>query len=158
MSIKYTGSSIFEVDAEAIVNPVNCVGVSGVGLAREFRLRYPENDRAYRQNCRLGRLQPGRALITDTGLGSPKHIVNFPTKRHWQDSSRLDDIRLGLRRLRGELLRRKIRSVALPALGAGLGQLPWNKVMRTIENEFDECELEVTVCTPREADMGYKRI
>ena len=158
MSVKYTGSSIFEVDAEAIASPVNCVGVSGAGLAREFRLRYPENDRIYRQACRLGRLQPARALITDTGLLSPKYIVNFPTKRHWRDSSRFDDIRLGLRRLRGELLRRGIRSVALPALGAGLGGLPWDEVRRAIESEFDECEIEVTLCIPREADVGYKRI
>ena len=46
---------------------------------------------------------------------------------------------------------------ALPALGAGLGRLLWNEVRGTIENEFEECELEVTVCTPREANMGYNR-
>ena len=29
MSVIYTSGSIFECDAEAIINPVNCVGVSG---------------------------------------------------------------------------------------------------------------------------------
>ena len=149
MTINYTNNSIFDIDAEAIVNPVNCVGVSGAGLALQFRLRYPENDRVYRQNCRLGRLRPGSVLVTDAGLDSPKYIVNFPTKRHWRDSSRLDDIRLGLRRLREELLRREIRSVALPALGAGLGGLSWDAVKREIEREMaDEGGIETIVCLP----------
>ena len=158
MRIIYTEGSIFDLDAEAIVNPVNCVGVSGAGLALQFRLRYPENDSVYRQNCRLGRLQPGRVLITETGLDSPKRIVNFPTKRHWRDSSRLDDVKLGLRRLHEELRRREIRSVALPALGAGLGGLPWDAVRQAVERELgQECGFKTIVCLPVKGGAGSKR-
>ena len=151
MGVTYTDRSIFEIDAEATVNPVNCVGVSGAGLARQFARRYPENDRLYRQACKEGRVTPGRGLITETGLDSPRRIVNFPTKRHWRDESRLSDIALGLRNLRRELLRRDIRSVALPALGVGLGGLAWRDVREIIEREFgDQSAIEVTVCNPRQ--------
>ena len=151
MGVTYTDMSIFEIDAEAIVNPVNCVGASGAGLARQFARRYPENDRLYRQACQDSRVMPGRGLITETGLDNPGHIVNFPTKRHWRDESRLSNIRLGLRNLRRELLRRGIRSVALPALGVGLGGLDWRDVREIIEREFGEqSEIEVTVCNPRQ--------
>ena len=150
MGVTYTDRSIFEIDAEAIVNPVNCVGVSGAGLARQFARRYPENDRLYRQACREGRVTPGRGIITQTELDSPRRIVNFPTKRHWRDESRLSDISLGLRNLRRELLRRGIRSIALPALGVGLGGLDWMDVREIIEREFgDQSAIEVTVCNPR---------
>ena len=33
--------NLFESKAEALVNPVNCVGVMGKGLALEFRRRFP---------------------------------------------------------------------------------------------------------------------
>ena len=146
MAVTYTDESIFEADVEAIVNPVNCVGVSGAGLARLFAQKYPENDKLYRQACIEGRVVPGRGVITETGLDSPAYIVNFPTKRHWRDRSRLDDIELGLRNLHRELLRRRISSIALPALGAGLGGLGWHEVRELIEGEFgDEDGIRVTV-------------
>lgn len=167
MGVTYTDRSIFEIDAEAIVNPVNCVGVSAAGLARQFATRYLENDRLYKQACKEGRVTPGRGLITETGLDSPRYIVNFPTKRHWRDKSRLSDIRLGLRNLHSELLRRNIRSVALPALGAGLGGLQLAYVQRLIDKEFgDEHRIEVNVTSYRRgsdvpstfpAEMGYNR-
>ena len=167
MGITYTNRSIFEIDAEAITNPVNCVGVSGAGLARQFARRYPENDRMYRQACKECRVTPGRGLITETGLDSPRYIVNFPTKRHWRDKSRLSDIRLGMRNLHRELLRRNIRSVAVPALGAGLGGLQLAYVQRLIDKEFgDEHKIEVNVTSYRRgsdmpstfpAEMGYNR-
>ena len=151
MSVTYTDSSIFEIDAEAIVNPVNCVGVSGAGLARQFARHYPENDRLYKQACEEGRVMPGRGLFTGTGLDSPRHIVNFPTKRCWRDESRLSDISLGLRNLHRELLRRGIRSTALSALGVGLGGLGWRDVREIIEREFGEqSAIEITVCNPRQ--------
>ena len=146
MGVSYTDSSIFETDAEAIVNPVNCVGVSGAGLAKEFARHYPENDRVYREACKEGRVMPGRGVITETGIDGPVYIVNFPTKRHWRDESRLSDIELGLGNLRRELLRRRIRSIALPALGAGLGGLGWPEVRELIERELGEqMEIKVTV-------------
>lgn len=150
MAVRYAGASIFDLDVEALVNPVNCVGVSGAGLAREFGRRFPDNDRLYKQACASGRITPGRGLITETGTESPRYIVNFPTKRHWRNPSRLEDIETGLANLHRELRRRNIRSVAMPALGAGLGGLQWHEVQRLIEREFDdEHEIEITVCTPK---------
>ena len=144
--VSYTDGSIFEIDVEAIVNPVNCVGVSGAGLAKEFARRYPKNDMLYKDACKEGRVMPGRGIITETGLDSPAYIVNFPTKRHWRDKSRLNDIRLGLRNLHHELIRRGIRTVTLPALGAGLGGLSLRCVRELIEREFGEqSKIKVTV-------------
>ena len=151
MSVIYTNGSIFECDAEAIINPVNCVGVSGAGLAKQFALRYPENDRLYRQACAEGRIQPGRGLITETRDRPPRYIINFPTKRHWRERSRIEDIRLGLSNLHRQLLLRCISSVAVPALGGGLGGLDWQDVSEAIENEFGtQSEISVTVFRPHD--------
>jgi len=43
---------IFQMQVDAIVNPVNCVGVMGKGLAKEFKERYPLYFNDYVNSCR----------------------------------------------------------------------------------------------------------
>ena len=47
--IEFKTGDIFESDAEALVNAVNCVGVMGRGIALQFKNKYPENFKAYQQ-------------------------------------------------------------------------------------------------------------
>jgi len=61
-------------------------------------------------------------------LTGPKYVVNFPTKRHWRDASRMEDIEAGLTTLHAEVKERGICSIAIPPLGAGLGGLDWKQV------------------------------
>jgi hypothetical protein len=42
-------------------------------------------------------LGPGRMLVVPTGQATNPHfIINFPTKRHWRENSRIEDIESGL--------------------------------------------------------------
>ena len=132
--IEYKTGNLLLEDAEALVNSVNCVGVMGRGIALQFKRAWPDNFRAYAAACRRGEVQPGRMFVFPTNqLDNPKYIINFPTKRHWRSKSRLDDIRTGLEALAQEIRQRKIRSVAVPPLGSGLGGLPWPEVRKCIE-------------------------
>jgi hypothetical protein len=45
--LTFKQGNLFDDDAEALVNPVNCVGVSGAGLAKKFVRRFPEAERAW---------------------------------------------------------------------------------------------------------------
>ena len=119
---------IFESDAEALVNTVNCKGVMGRGLALQFKRRYPDNFVAYRTECQAGRMVLGRVHVFDTGRMSPRYIVNFPTKGHWRNASSLADIADGLNSLESEVRRLCIGSIAIPALGCDLGGLDWDEV------------------------------
>lgn len=134
--IKYLSGDIMESEAQALVNPVNCVGVMGKGLALQFKHRYPANYIFYEQACREGRVRPGHMLVFElepvTHGQGPQFLINFPTKRHWLDESLLGDIHQGLDALAFELIRRRIRRVALPALGCGLGGLVWDDVKEVI--------------------------
>lgn len=131
-----TGNILAE-DSEALVNTVNCVGVMGRGVALQFKSAFPENYEAYARACQRGEVEPGRMFVFDTGqLTNPRHIINFPTKRHWRGKSRIEDIETGLDALIGELRRLAVRSVALPPLGAGLGGLRWDDVRPRIERAF----------------------
>jgi O-acetyl-ADP-ribose deacetylase (regulator of RNase III) len=135
--IDYKKGDILREYVEALVNPVNCVGVMGRGLALQFKKSFPENFKAYAAACERNEVQPGRMFIFRTGhLTNPKYIVNFPTKRHWRDKSRIEDIDSGLIALVDEICARNILSIAIPPLGSGLGGLDWLSVGPRIEDRL----------------------
>ena len=133
--MRYTTGDIFKADAEALVNPVNCVGVMRKGLALQFENAYPDNFEAYRSACKRGAVVPGQMFIFKTGASTnPRYIINFPTKRHWRNKSRIEDVESGLQALAEDLISWGIRSVAVPPLGCGLGGLEWSEVRPRIES------------------------
>ena len=130
--IRFVQGNIFDSGCEALVNPVNCVGVMGKGLALQFKRRFPANFASYAAACRRRELAPGRLHVFEVGAGTPRLIINFPTKRHWRDPSRLDDIAQGLHSLASAINDNRIRSIAILPLGCGLGGLPWPDVRQLI--------------------------
>ena len=138
--IRFVQGDLFASGCEALVNPVNCVGVMGRGLALQFKRRFPANFEAYRDACARRALRPGRCFVFDAAAGPPRFIINFPTKRHWREGSRIEDIADGLDHLARILDRRAIRSVAVPPLGCGLGGLPWPEVRSLLVARLAPCE------------------
>ncbi len=148
--IKYRSGDILSQDSEALVNTVNCVGVMGRGVALQFKNAYPENFKAYEAACKRGEVQPGRMLVFKTNtLTNPKYIINFPTKRHWRQNSKIEDIESGLKALVREIKERGIRSIAIPPLGSGLGGLYWPEVRGRIQAALEEVpNLQAVVFEP----------
>ena len=106
---------IFRSGCKILVNPVNCVGIMGAGLALQFRNRYPNMYKQYIKDCNMGTVVLGGINVHDIGNG--KKIINLPTKRDWKHKSRLDEIELGLESLKSYVLDSGLHSVAIPALG-----------------------------------------
>jgi O-acetyl-ADP-ribose deacetylase (regulator of RNase III) len=135
--ITFVRGDLFNADVDALVNPVNTVAVMGKGLALIFRRRYPANYESYAAACRSGQVQTGRVYVTESDVRpGPRWIINLPTKQDWRKPSQLQWITDGLLDLRRFLERNDVRSVAIPALGAGLGGLAWPVVRREIEAVF----------------------
>ena len=144
------GGDLLQSGAEALVNPVNTVGVMGRGLAAQFKSAYPANYRAYRAACRSKGVRTGTMFVVELGVGlNPRWIINFPTKRHWRDPSRLADIDSGLEDLRRVVLEFGIASIAVPALGCGLGGLDWTDVEMLIQERLEGCGASVSVYGPQ---------
>ncbi len=148
--IEYVKGNLLKAEAEALVNTVNTVGVMGKGVALQFRRAFPENYEAYAAAARRGEVVPGRVFSWESNrLDGPRFILNFPTKRHWRGRSRLTDIEAGLDDLRAVLIERDVRSVALPALGCGLGGLEWADVRERIEAALSDLPIRVLVYPPQ---------
>lgn len=150
--IRFTQGNLLTSDAEALVNTVNTVGISGKGIALMFKENYPENFRSYEAASQEGKLAPGGLLITERqDMLGPRYIVNFATKKHWRHPSRLEWIELGLATLRDEIRTRGIRSIAIPPLGAGNGGLNWNDVKPLIVSALSDLDCEAIVYEPTQA-------
>ncbi|QIL01617.1 macro domain-containing protein [Sphingomonas sinipercae] len=148
--IRFARGDLLNSDAEALVNTVNCVGIMGRGIALQFKKMYPANFSSYAAACAAGEVVPGKMYVHHTGeMTNPKYIINFPTKRHWKGNSKLEDIESGLFALREELQRLKVKSVAIPPLGSGLGGLPWPAVKARIIDALESIEdVDILVFEP----------
>ena len=148
--IRYTTGNIFDSDAQALINPVNTVGIMGKGLALQFKKAYPNNFIAYQKACKQGDIAIGKIFITidnNINLGE-KIIVNFPTKKEWHKPSEYSFIEQGLDDLILIIKNQNIKSIAIPPLGAGLGGLEWEKVKIIIEQKLKDLDIEILVYEP----------
>ncbi len=133
--VEYVEGDLLKADVDALVNPVNCVGVMGKGLALQFKQAYPQMFVEYNRQCNRGYVAIGNVHVYRRCLlDNPSYIINFPTKRHWRDRSQIGDIFAGLDDLIGQVMLREIRSIAIPPLGCGLGGLDWDEVRPLIEH------------------------
>lgn len=132
---------IFKSGCEALVNPVNIVGVMGAGLALAFKKKFPNNFNAYKQKCMDG----FEVNTIFTTVEDGKFIVNFPTKLHWKDQSQIGWIKTNLVNLREWCITNKIKSVAIPKLGCGLGGLSWVIVKPIILEIFNNVDITVVL-------------
>ncbi|MBZ0291752.1 MAG: macro domain-containing protein [Anaerolineae bacterium] len=140
------GRNIFETQCQAIVNPVNCEGVMGAGLALKFKQRYPSAFLEYQDACRKKLIVPGRCLVSFLGgTAGPRWAVQFPTKDRWRSPSRMEFIDAGLVDLVAMVRLHAIPSIAIPALGCGLGGLDWRTVKGKIETAFAPLQGQVVV-------------
>lgn len=149
--ITFLKGDIFESTAMALVNPVNTVGTMGKGLAKEFAIRFPHNLDVYKRACFTAKIAPGNPLFVVDKLNfEQKIVVNFPTKVYWAEPSQMKYIRTGLETLAIEIERRGILSIAIPAIGCGLGQLQWARVRKEIVDRLSHLEnVQIYVYEPK---------
>lgn len=148
--IKESSGNLLEVDADALVNTVNTVGVMGKGIALQFKRAFPENFRQYESVCKKKQVKLGEMLVHENiSISGPRYVINFPTKNHWKSRSRLVDIESGLRSLRAVIIELKIRSVAVPPLGCGNGGLDWTDVYPLIKKILGDLpDVDILVFPP----------
>jgi hypothetical protein len=145
---------------------VNTVGVMGKGLASRAKYQFPDVYVTYQDACRRKLVALGKPFLykreafVDADLADePSSLKNvnankwfllFATKKHWRDMSDLGAIRDGLCWVRDNYGKEGIKSLALPALGCGLGRLDWRDVGPVICHEVGSLGINVAVYLPRE--------
>jgi O-acetyl-ADP-ribose deacetylase (regulator of RNase III) len=138
----YYRTSLLESSAQTVVNTVNCVGVMGKGIAHAFRLRYPEMFPVYKKLCDDHLLQPGSLWLW---RGGDQWVLNFPTKIHWRNPSRIEWVEAGLKKFVTEYAKRGITEIAFPRLGCGNGGLNWDDVRPLMEKYLTNLPIPIYI-------------
>jgi O-acetyl-ADP-ribose deacetylase (regulator of RNase III)/uncharacterized protein YwgA len=137
---------IFESQAHTLVNTVNCVGVMGKGIAFGFKKRFPEMFEDYVGRCQRGEVRLGEPYLFLRS--EPPWILNFPTKYHWRALARSEDIIRGLEFILSNYRTWGLKSLAVPPLGAGLGQLEWRIIGPILYNLLSKMQIPVELYAP----------
>ena len=131
--------------AKILTISVNTVGVMGKGLASRAKYQFPDVYVEYQNLCRNKRLVMGKPCLIkreesvsnilsydpnslEENRNDDKWFLLFPTKTHWRYNSDLQGIEEGLKYLVKLSKKENLESIALPALGCGLGNLSWQEV------------------------------
>lgn len=158
MSYKEIKGNIFNSNAQAIVNTVNCVGAMGKGIALDFKLRYPEMFKEYQKICFRHMLKPGQILPYTK---SSPIILNFAIKDDWKDPSRVEWIEETLQKFVAKYHSMGISSVAFPWMGAMNGGLPFETIQsltRKYLSDLKDIDVEVYEFNPDEPCELYRTL
>ncbi len=132
MTVKSYHIDILSITKGVIVNPVNCVGVMGAGLALAFKNKYKKNYFLYKKYCDEHRLEVGNIFCTkENGV----IIINAATKNHYSEKSSYEIINkliINICKYVHEI--KDPQDVYIPALGCGYGNLDWDLVKYTLFN------------------------
>ena len=131
--LMYVQQDIFKSPAQVIVNTVNTVGVMGKGIAKRYKEVYPDMYKQYQKFCEQHLLDIGKLWIYKSDT---KWILNFPTKKHWRQPSKIEYVEQGLKKFVETYEEKGITSVSFPQLGCGNGGLNWEKEVRPLMEKY----------------------
>jgi len=150
--------NIFESSCKTIVNTINCVGIMGKGIAFEYKHRFPDMYKSYLNLCETNQLKPG--LLQLWKKSSP-WILNFPTKNHWKNPSKMEYIESGLKKFAVTYEEREITSIAFPQLGTFHGGLNWEEVKESMYKHLKplaNLDVEIYHFDPKARDTFFDKL
>lgn len=160
---------LFFSHMQTLTVSVNTVGVMGKGLASRARYQFPRAYVYYEDLCRSHKLKMGKPQLYKRELpleheladepeslsnyNSGKWFLLFPTKRHWKERADIQGIEEGLKWLAENYKKEGIKSLAIPALGCGLGRLEWRDVGPLMCRYLKTFDIQVAIYLPAEVEI-----
>jgi O-acetyl-ADP-ribose deacetylase (regulator of RNase III) len=171
-NITLSVGDMFFSEAQTLTISVNTKGVMGKGVASRAKNQFPDVYVRYEKVCRNGSLKLGKPYLykretssaeklayepnTLTKCPSPTWFLLFATKNHWREDSDINAIEEGLQWLVKKHKNLGIESLALPALGCGLGNLQWKDVGPLLCRYLGKMDISVSIYLPLEKSIPDK--
>ena len=159
-----------DCDAEWATVSVNTVGVMGKGLASRAKYQFPDMYVVYQDVCKSKALIMGMPYLykreasldedlADEPLSMPnlnanKWFLLFPTKEHWKEGSDPKGIETGLGWLLENYKTEGVQSIAMPALGCGLGGLDWKDMGPLMCRYLSKMDVRASIYLPQEQQIA----
>ena len=143
MIVREGPGDLLKSKMQTLVIPVNTVGAMGAGLAYPIKMRHPSLFLDYGKFCREGKFKIDTFLLKR--ISPTKKILLFPTKKHWQNPSKIEWIKANLEKFARLYDQHHIESVAFPAIGCGHGNLEWDQVKPLMYQYLDPLPIKVEI-------------
>ena len=148
---------------------VNTEGVMGRGLASRTKYQFPDVYVRYQDACRSKELKLGKPVLykregaldfqladDPTFLDNPNNqtwFLLFATKDQWRLPAKKEGIEKGLAWLIDNYESEGIKSLAIPALGCGLGWLEWSTMGPILCKALSQLKIPVQLFLPAEKNV-----
>ncbi len=168
-NLKVVKGDMFFSRFQTLTVSVNIVGIMGKGLASRAKYQFPDVYVYYQDVCRDKKLKMGKPVLykRESSLDyqlvdDPQTLKNgngetwfllFATKKHWREDSDYAAIEEGMKWLGENYKREGIKSLALPALGCGLGKLKWQDVGPMLCKYLKDFDIPVQLYLPAEKEI-----
>lgn len=165
-NVSLIDGDMFFSSMQTLTVSVNLQSIMGKGLASRAKYQFPDVYVVYQNACRSKRITATRPFVYKreasldeelADLSSPistpnavKWFLLFATKRKWRENSRMEDVEGGLHWFREHFKLEGVQSVAMPALGCGLGGLGWVDVGPLMFRYLHGIGIDVAIYLPRE--------
>lgn len=161
-----TDGDMFFSRMQTLTVSVNCIGIMGKGLASRAKWQFPDVYVQYQYACRNRTLQMGKPYLykressldyqladepatLKNGNGATWFLL-FATKQHWKENADIKGIEKGLNWIVANYEKEGIKSLALPALGCGLGNLKWQDVGLLMCKYLSKLDIPIRIYLPAE--------
>jgi O-acetyl-ADP-ribose deacetylase (regulator of RNase III) len=138
-----TGDLFAQPDLKAFGHGVNCRGIMGAGIAKEFRRRWPDMYTQYTVNCANNKLLPGDVLPWRSPEGIT--VYNMATQAQPGPHAKYMHVARSLDVALRHARRHGIDAVGVPRIGAGIGGLCWDMVAQIIDEAAEFHRVTVVV-------------
>ncbi len=164
--IFWIDGDLFFSQMQTLTISVNTKGIMGKGLASRAKYQFPDVYVIYQDVCRNKILKIGKPYLyrreasldaqlaeepyTLSNSNAVKWFLLFPTKEDWRKNSQLSYVQAGMQWLLENYQKEGILSIALPALGCGLGGLAWKDVGPLMVSYLTQMDIQAAIYLPQE--------
>lgn len=143
MAISYVSGDLFTnaYRVQAFAHGCNCAGAMGAGIAVGFRARYPAMYEEYRRRCKATprEFNPGDVFLWKDA--DQPWVFNLATQEnYWRSRATYAAVEQALAKMRVLADAEGVRSIAMPCIGVGYGDLSWRRVREIVERVFADWE------------------
>lgn len=135
---------ITEEECDAIVNPANSLGYMGGGVALAIKLKGGKE--IEEEAVRKAPIPLGKAIATKAGKLKCKFVIHSPTMQKPAEKIPLENVRLATIAALELARKLKIKSIAFPGMGTGVGGIKAEDAARVMIEEckkFEDLEIKL---------------
>ena len=143
MTIFIEKDDLTKISCDAIVNPANSFGYMGGGAAGA--IKKVGGAIIEKEAISKSPIPIGKAIVTTSGSLPCKFVIHAPTMSKPALSIDVNNVKLATRAAFDLAFKLKLKSIAIPGMGTGVGRVPHSdaakviiKIAKEFENKFDK--------------------